>query len=47
MESLRALYPDLDDETLKEAGDIWDRYLLLVLKIQERLLNGPGEIIEF
>jgi hypothetical protein len=35
------LYPHLNDEGLKEAEENVERYLELVLKIYERIINDP------
>ena len=42
--TLRDLYPDLPDEILAEIEDVFDRYLTLVWRIQQRLEHMASEV---
>lgn len=39
--TIRDLYPHLNDEELKEAEENLERYLELILRIYERIINDP------
>ncbi len=45
--TIRDLYPDLNEEQLKEAEDNLERYLDLVLRIYERIVNDQHDYSAF
>ena len=44
---IRSLYPNLDAEQLREAEDNLEQYLLLVLRIYERIRSDPKSYAQF
>ena len=40
--TIRDLYPNLNDEQLAEVEDTWDRYLALVIRIYNRIIEEKG-----
>lgn len=40
--SLRDLYPKFDEAQLRQAEEIFDRYIALTLRIYERIRNDPA-----
>lgn len=45
--TIRDLYPDLDDEQLKEAEENLERYLKVVLRIYNRVRQDPEAYAQF
>lgn len=45
--TIRDLYPQLDENQLREAEENLDRYLELTLRIYERIRNDPQAWAEF
>jgi len=45
--TVRSLYPDLNAEQLREAEDNLEQYLLLVLRIYERIRSDPKSYTRF
>jgi hypothetical protein len=45
--TIRDLYPDLDDEQLKEAEENLERYLELTLRIYNRIRQDPDAYARF
>jgi hypothetical protein len=45
--TIRDLYPDLDDEQLKQAEDNLVRYLEVVLRIYNRIRSDPEAYAQF
>jgi hypothetical protein len=45
--TIRDLYPDLDDEQLKEAEENLQRYLELTLRIYDRIRQDPDAYARF
>jgi len=45
--TLRDLYPNLSEDELQEAEKNLDRYIAVVLRIQERLRNDPDAHARF
>lgn len=44
--ALREMYPGYSDDTLKQIGEAWDRYLTAMLQIFERMQNDPAALAE-
>ena len=44
---VRAFYPMLSEEKLRDAEDNLERYLIVVLRIYERILSDPESYAQF
>lgn len=45
--TIRTLYPKLTDDELRQAEDNLEQYLLLVLRIYERVISDPVSYAQF
>jgi hypothetical protein len=45
--TIRTLYPELNDDDSRQAEDNLEQYLLLVLRIYERITSDPASYAQF